>query len=305
MKEPDIAHRSGYVALVGRPNVGKSTLLNALCGEKVAAVSDKPQTTRDRILGVVTRPAAQLVFLDTPGIHEPHSTLNEYMVQVAEKTLAEVDVIYLMVDFPAGKFVHVNSVDASIAQRVAGKKKPVFLVANKVDLFGDKSALLPWLEAYAKLADFAEIFPLSARKKDGLAELEKATIARLPVGPQYYPADLYTDQPERFLAAEIVREKIFHNVTKELPYASAVTVEAWTETERRIEIDATIHVERDSQKAIIIGKGGQMLKKIGTDARLELERLLGTRVHLQLFVRVEPNWRKDPRSLKKLGYEAP
>jgi GTP-binding protein Era len=304
MSEENV-HRSGYVALIGRPNVGKSTLLNALCKEKVAAVSPKPQTTRNRILGIHTREGAQVVFLDTPGIHEPHTRLNEYMVGVAEGTLADVDVIYFLVDFPRGVSPRVDPMDASIAERLRGRDTPTFLVANKVDLFRDKAALLPWLELYAKLAVFTDVFPVSAMKGDGIEALESRTIALLPEGPQYYPADSYTDQPERFLAAEIVREKIFLHTKQELPYASAVTVEAWTEADARIEIEATIHVERASQKGIVIGQRGQMLKRIGTEARLELERVLGARIHLRLFVRVEPDWRKDARALRKLGYDPP
>lgn len=302
-------HRSGYVALVGRPNVGKSTLLNALLGEKVAAVSPKPQTTRNRIVGVHTEPAGQIVFLDTPGFHQPHSKLNTFMIDEAERALGDVDVAYLVVDFRLSGSVRVDDEDAALAARLKGRKgqggKPlsVFLVVNKVDLHQHKGVLLPWMEAYSALLPEAEVFPVSALKGDGVQELRRLTLQRLPEHPAYYPPDVYTDQPERFLAAEIVREKIFLASKQELPYASAVTVEAWTEEGGRVEIHATIHVERNSQKGIIIGKGGQMLKRIGSEAREELQRMLGIRIHLQLFVRVEPNWRHDARALRKLGYE--
>jgi GTP-binding protein Era len=197
----------------------------------------------------------------------------------------------------------VDRLDLAIAEQLRGAPKPVFLVLNKVDLFRNKADLLPRIDGYRTLLDFAEVFPISALRSVGVDDLVQATVAALPEGPPYYPADLYTDQAERFLASEVVREQIFLQTREELPYSAAVTVEAWTEEERRLQIEMTIHLERDSQKGIVIGRGGQMLKSIGTAARLELERILGTRVHLSLFVRVEPNWRKSPQALRKLGYE--
>jgi GTP-binding protein Era len=303
-KKPPTPHRSGYVAIVGRPNVGKSTLMNALCGERVAAVSAKPQTTRNRILGVKTLPHAQILFFDTPGIHEPHSELNRYMVRTAERALEEVDILYFLVDLNPQR-VALDDLDAVIAERIRPQAAKKFLVINKVDQFRRKEALLPRIALYKDLCEFAEVFPISALEGTGLDALLDATVAALPEGPAYYPADIYTDQAERFLAAEIVREQIFRKTREELPYASAVTVESWTEIEGRIDIHATIHVERESQKSIVIGKGGAMLKNIGTAARRELAEMLATRVNLFLFVRVEPNWRKSPEALRKLGYEPP
>jgi GTP-binding protein Era len=299
------AHRSGYVALVGRPNVGKSTLLNVILGEKVAAVSPKPQTTRNRIVGIKTTPDWQVVFLDTPGLHRPHCELNRYMVRVAQKAMSDVDLIHFVVDLDPRRPAEVDPADAAIARELRGARQPVFLVLNKVDLFRNKKDLLPRIEGHRTLLDFAEVFPISALQAAGVDELVRATVALLPEAPPYYPADLYTDQAERFLASELVREQIFLQTREELPYCAAVTVEAWTEKEGRIEIEMTIHLERDSQKGILIGRGGQRLKQIGTAARLELERILGTRVYLSLFVRVEPNWRKNPQALRKLGYEGP
>ena len=307
MSQP--VHRSGYVALVGRPNVGKSTLLNALLGEKVAAVSPKPQTTRNRIVGVYSEPNAQIVFLDTPGFHQPHSKLNTFMIDEAERALGDVDVIYFLVDFRPSGPVRVDPQDAELGAHLQNRKSPqgrpvpVFLVVNKVDLLRQKAVLLPWMQAYAELVPQAEVFPISALKGDGVEALRTLTLERLPEGPAYYPPDIFTDQPERFLAAEIIREKVFLAARQELPYATAVTVEAWTEEGGRLEIHATIHVERDSQKGIIIGKGGQMLKHIGSEARQDLQKMIGARIHLQLFVRVEPDWRQDGRALRKLGYE--
>jgi GTP-binding protein Era len=295
-------HRAGYVALVGRPNVGKSTLLNSLLGEKVAAVSAKPQTTRNRILGIKTLAAAQVVFLDTPGIHRPHCELNRYMVEVAERAIEEVDLVHLVVAVDPRRAPVVDELDAGIAERLRATRTPRFLVVNKVDLFRRKPDLLPWIDLYGKLLDFAQVIPVSAKTGLGLDVLLSETVRALPHGPAFYPSDLYTVEVERFLAAEVVREQIFHHTREELPYAAAVTVEAWTERESRVEIDATIHVERESQKAIVIGKGGQMLRRIGTGARREISRMLGISVHLQLFVRVEPNWRRDARALRKLGY---
>ena len=287
--------KSGFISIIGRPNVGKSTLLNALLGEKIAIISDKPQTTRNRILGIVNRPGAQLVFMDTPGIHKPMHKMNEFMVQTALRTYNEVDVILMLVEAttPAG------SGDQFIIETLAKVKTPVFLLINKIDLI-DKEALLPLIQQYSNLYHFAEIIPISALKND-LSSLVDALLKRLPQGPQYFPDDQLTDQPERFVVAELVREKIFELTKEEIPYSTAVIIEEMTEEPEITRIHAMIIVERDSQKGILIGKGGEMLKKIGTLARHDAEKLLGTKIFLKLYVKVKKGWREDDRMLKDFG----
>ena len=238
-------HRSGYVALVGRPNVGKSTLLNVILGEKVAAVSPKPQTTRNRIVGIKTAPGWQVVFVDTPGLHRPHTGLNRYMVNVAEKAIADVDLLHLLVDLDPRRPRQVDRLDLAIAEQLRGAPKPVFLVLNKVDLFRNKADLLPRIDGYRTLLDFAEVFPISALRSVGVDDLVQATVAALPEGPPYYPADLYTDQAERFLASEVVREQIFLQTREELPYSAAVTVEAWTEEETSASRSVTLNSSKE------------------------------------------------------------
>jgi GTP-binding protein Era len=287
--------KSGFISIIGRPNVGKSTLLNALLGEKIAIISDKPQTTRNRILGILSRPGAQLVFMDTPGIHKPMHRMNEVMVRTALQTYNEVDVILLLVEAmeqPGGG-------DKFIIDTLSKVKTPVFLLINKVDLV-QKEALLPLMQEYSKLHDFAEIIPVSALKND-LGGLVETVLNRLPRGPKYFPDDQLTDQPERFIVSELVREKIFELTKEEIPYSTAVVIEEMKEDTDITRIHAVIYVERDSQKGILIGKGGGMLKQIGTLARLDAEKLLGTKIFLKLFVKVKKGWREDEGMLKNFG----
>jgi GTP-binding protein Era len=287
--------KSGFISIIGRPNVGKSTLLNALLGEKIAIISDKPQTTRNRILGILSRPGAQLVFMDTPGIHKPMHRMNEVMVRTALQTYNEVDVILLLVEAmeqPGGG-------DKFIIDTLSKVKTPVFLLINKVDLV-QKEALLPLMQEYSKLHDFAEIIPVSALKND-LGGLVETVLNRLPGGPKYFPDDQLTDQPERFIVSELVREKIFELTKEEIPYSTAVVIEEMKEDTDITRIHAVIYVERDSQKGILIGKGGGMLKQIGTLARLDAEKLLGTKIFLKLFVKVKKGWREDEGMLKNFG----
>jgi GTP-binding protein Era len=287
--------QSGFVSIVGRPNVGKSTLLNTLLGEKIAITSDKPQTTRNRILGIVSGPDAQIVFMDTPGIHKPLHTMNEHMVNIALRTYNEVDAILLLVEATTAP----GAGDKFIIDTLAKVKTPVILVINKIDLV-NKEKLLPLIQAYSALYSFAEIIPISALSKD-LGNLVSVITARLPEGPQYFPDDQLTDQPERFIVAEMVREKIFRLTKDEIPYSTAVLIEEMKEEPGLTSIHAAIIVERDSHKGIIIGKGGAMLKEIGTLARHDAEKLLGTKIFLKLYVKVKKNWREDVGMLKNIG----
>ncbi len=292
---PEQKFKSGFISIIGRPNVGKSTLLNALLGEKIAIISDKPQTTRNRILGIVSRPVAQLVFMDTPGIHKPMHRMNELMVKTALATYNEVDVILLLVEAttqPGGG-------DQYIIETLAQVKTPVFLLINKIDLI-NKEALFPLIQEYSRLYSFAEIIPVSALRND-LGGLIDEITKRLPQGPRYFPDDQLTDQPERFIVSEIVREKIFELTKEEIPYSTAVIVESMKEEPEITRITAVIYVERDSQKGILIGRGGGMLKQIGTLARQDAEKLLGVKVFLQLWVKVRKGWREDDRMLRNIG----
>jgi GTP-binding protein Era len=293
------------VTLIGRPNVGKSTLLNRLLGEKVAAVSPRPQTTRNRIPGVLTRPDAQIVLVDTPGIHRAKGALNRYMVDVAHEAMRTNDAVALLIEAgigPNGQ-VGISEVDREILKQLAEVKVPVFLVINKIDRI-EKPLLLPVIDAWRQL-EFAQIHPVSALKGEGIDALVDGFVDVLPEAPAIYPPDVFTDLPERFIGAELIREKLFQLLEQELPYAVAVTIDRWQErsADNIVVIEAVIHVERDSQKAIVIGKGGAMIKKVGETARHDLEGLLGTRVHLSLFVRVERGWTRSPDGLRKLGYE--
>ncbi|HUQ49512.1 MAG TPA: GTPase Era [Terriglobales bacterium] len=295
--------RSGFVSIIGRPNAGKSTLLNALVGEKVAIVTHKPQTTRNRIQGMVNvksakgRPAGQIVFIDTPGVHKPESQLSKRMMQEVYDALEGRDLSLLIIDatqrFGTGDEFVLNLI------REAGGR--VFLLLNKIDLL-PKDKLLPLIGDYSKRYKFEELIPISAHKKDGLEVLLTKVINALPSGPKYFPADQYTDQPERFLASEIIREKVLVAAGQEVPYATAVVIERYEEGKKLTKISATIFCEREGQKAILIGKGGSMLKKIGTGARLGLERLLGTKVFLELFVKVVPDWRSSKRFIEDLDW---
>jgi GTP-binding protein Era len=291
--------RSGFVALVGRPNVGKSTLLNRLVGTKVAIMSDKPQTTRHRITAVLHRPEAQIVFLDTPGIHRPHHLLGEYMLRAARQALDGVDAACLVVDatspLPGGG-------DRYVAQLLRGAEAPVFLSVNKVDAV-DPEVLPAVLGAYGRLGRFAAVLPLSALHGDGVEDLIRALVAVLPEGPAYFPEDAVTDRPEQFLMAELIREQVFHLTRDEVPHATTVELD---EVTRRnggtLYVAATIYVERESQKGIVIGRGGQMLGSIGARARAEIEALLGSHLFLDLRVKVRENWRNRAGSLQSLGY---
>lgn len=291
-------HRSGFVAIVGRPNVGKSTLLNKLLGEKVAIVTPRPQTTRNQIKGIKTLPNAQVIFLDTPGIHRARSLLNRRMVETALKTLKDVDGALWLVDASAG----IRGEDEDIARLLRESSAEILVVLNKMDLIS-KGKLLPLMERCSRLLPGAEIVPVSARQGDNLELLLELIVKRLPEGPRYYPEGEVTDQTERFLAAEIVREKIFLLTRQEVPYATAVTIDEFTEKEdkRLIVIKATIHVDRESHKPILIGNRGAMLKEIGTAAREELEGILGWKLFLELFVKVDRDWPQNPGALNELG----
>jgi GTP-binding protein Era len=293
------SHKSGFAALIGRPNAGKSTLLNALVGEHIAAVSAKPQTTRTSLRGIITRPEGQIIFVDTPGIHKPGYTLNRRMMGIVAEALAQVDVVLLMRDATerhgAGEQFALDLV------KQAGKT--TFLLLNKTDLIKDKKQLLPLIERSSREYDFAEIIPISARKGERLDLLVELIFRYLPEGEQLYDPELFTDQIERNIVAELVREKILELTGQELPFATAVRTESWQETDDATEIHCVIYVERESQKPMIIGRGGQMLKTIGTRARHDIEKLLDRHVRLFLFVRVQEQWRNDPRTLDELGIE--
>jgi GTP-binding protein Era len=289
---------SGFVSLVGRPNVGKSTLLNRLVGTKLAIVSDKPQTTRTRILGVKHSPDSQVVFLDTPGIHRPLHRMNRRMVDLALETLRDVDLIVLVFDASE----RLGAGDRYVLGLLPGVGRPVLLALNKIDLVA-KPRLLPIIDTLRGCHDFAEIVPVSALTGDGVDRLERAIVRRLPEGEPLYPPDYLTDQPERRLAAEIVREKVLKHTRAELPFVTAVVVDSFADPDLRglMRIHCTILVEQDSQKPILIGRGGAMIKRIGTEARLELERFFGTKVFLDLHVKVKADWREDRRVLDELG----
>ncbi|SFU93529.1 GTPase Era [Alicyclobacillus macrosporangiidus] len=296
------AFRSGFAALIGRPNVGKSTLLNALIGQKVAIMSSRPQTTRNRIRGVLTTEAAQVIFIDTPGIHEPRHRLGKYMVEAAVSTLREVDVVLLVVDAerPATREDHL------VFERLAGLRTPVLLVINKVDLV-PKPQLLEVIDRLRTVHPFRHIIPVSAKDGTQLDTLKRLLVAELPEGPKYYPDDMVTDHPERFIIAEYIREKVLHLTREEVPHSVMVDIE---QLERRedsnvLYVHAVIYTERESQKAILIGKRGAMLKQIGQLARQELEALFGTRVYLELWVKVKKDWRNQPGMLHRWGFDEP
>ena len=289
--------RSGYVSIIGQPNVGKSTLLNSILGEKVAIVTAKPQTTRNRILGIKNLPDAQVIFIDTPGIHRPKHKLGETMVKTAVGALQEVDLILLMVE-PHEP----DRNDMNIIALLQNVNSPVILLINKIDTL-KKQELLPIIDRFRELFSFRGIIPISAMKQDGISMLVQTICDNLPPGPHYFPDDLITDQAERFMVSEIIREKIMEMTEEELPYSVALEIITWTEREDGlISISCNIFVEREGQKAIIIGKRGAMLKAIGSAARIDIEKLLNTRVFLALWVKVKKNWRDDDRLLRELGY---
>lgn len=292
-----MTHRAGFVSILGRPNAGKSTLLNALLGQKLAIVASRPQTTRTSIQGVLTLPDAQIVFVDTPGIHKSGSLLNKRMMDTV-RAHAEADVVLFLVDALAP----FTEEDAQAVDLVKKIKAPALAVFNKVDALENKPKILALIEKYRALHDFADYLPISAKKGEGLDALRAAVVQRLPEGPALYPGDHLTDQPERFLAAEILREKILRLTKQEVPHAVAVLIENWEDTPRILRIGASIYVERPGQKMILIGAGGALLKKIGTLARQEMEQIFGKKVFLQTFVKVRPNWREDPEFLEAVDW---
>jgi GTP-binding protein Era len=296
---PPAGFRSGYVTLLGAPNAGKSTLLNAMLGEKISITAKKPQTTRNRISGILHRPSAQIVFLDTPGVHASTKTMNQRIVSTAIATLAEADVVVLLVDMSARDAASENLLLTHLAE----VNRPVILALNKIDRC-DRAAVLRGIDEWSSRYAFTDIVPISALKGTQLADLQDAMETRLPEGPPFYPVDSITDQSVRFIAAELIREKAIRLTGEEIPYAVAVTIESFKASpeKKRVNIQATIHVERDSQKGIIIGKGGAKLKEIGTAARRDIAQLLGSRVFLKLFVRVQKNWTRDTKALRRFGY---
>ncbi len=294
-------YRSGKVALVGRPNAGKSTLLNQLVGAKVAITSDKPQTTRHRILGVLTRPGGQLAFVDTPGVHRPHYRMNRRMMAATRAVLGEVDIVALLIDVteePGSGLRYVLDLVSDLAV-------PKFLLLNKVDRFA-KAKLLPMIAAYSQKGGWAEVIPISALKGDNCERFLEVALGYLPVGERQFPEDALTDRSERFLTAELVREQVLHRTREELPYTTAVTVDEWQEPEKPggvVRIFATILVDTESQKPIIIGRGGRMLKAVGTAAREQVEEMLGRRIFLDLRVKVRSGWREEAPILDRLEIE--
>lgn len=289
--------KSGFVTLIGRPNVGKSTLMNYLIGQKIAITSNKPQTTRNRIQTVLTTDEGQIVFVDTPGIHKAKNKLGEYMVNVAEKTLNEVDVVLWLVE----PTTFIGAGEQHIAKHLQRVKTPVILVINKVDSV-KREEILPAIAAYKDIYDFADIVPVSARSGDNTDELLRVIMKYLPYGPQFYDENTVTDQPERQIVAELIREKALHSLQDEIPHGIAVAIDRMKMQNKVMHIDATIICERDSHKGIIIGKQGSMLKKIGSTARYEIERMLDCKVNLKLWVKVKKDWRDSEFLMKNFGY---
>lgn len=299
MTRPESSFRTGFVSIVGRPNAGKSTLLNALIGEKLAITARQAQTTRTSIQGVLTTTEAQVIFVDTPGIHRSDSLFNKRMMDTVRGALEERDLVLFVAD-SRKPMAEEDREAVSVLRRA----KQSLLILNKVDRVEDKRLLLPLMEQYGALHPFAEILPVSARKGDGLDDLKRTITSYLPEGERIFPDDYFTDQPLRFLAAEIIREKILRAAQKEVPHAVAVLIDKWEESPRLTRISATIHVERPGQKAILIGKQGEMLKRIGTEARVDIEAMTGNRVFLALFVKVKRNWREDPTFLNAMDWRA-
>jgi len=298
MKGEGNEHRAGFVAVVGRPNVGKSTLVNSLVGQKVAIVSDKPQTTRNRILGILSLPQAQILFVDTPGIHKPKHKLGEFMVRAAETTIGDVDIVLFVIDATAA----IGGGERYIAQLLSKVSTPVILAVNKMDLT-PPAALLPIMDAYRNMLKLEALVPVSALKGQNLGPLLDEIVKLLPPGPRLYPEDNVTDQPERLVVAEIIREKILYLTEDEFPHSVAIDVEELlTRDNGSMFIRATVYVERDSQKGIIIGAGGRLLKEIGRLAREDIQKLLGANVYLDLWVKVKKDWRNKPGSLHAFGY---
>lgn len=290
---------SGFIAIIGRPNVGKSTFLNHVIGQKIAIMSDKPQTTRNKIQGIYTTADSQIVFIDTPGIHKPQSKLGDFMVDSALSTLNEVDAVLFMVNATQKR----GKGDDFIIRRLQNVKKPIYLVINKIDQVKPDD-LLPIVDDYRQTLDFQEVYPISALKGNNVDELVNNLVTDLPEGPQFYPEDEVTDHPERFIISELIREKVNQLTREEVPHSVAVVTErVKREDEQKVQVSATIIVERNSQKGIIIGKGGKMLKRIGTLARKDIETLLGDKVYLELWVKVQENWKDRQTDLQSLGYK--
>ena len=291
--------RSGYVAIAGTPNAGKSTLLNRMLGEKISITSKKPQTTRNRILGVLHRPEAQMVFFDTPGVFQAKDKLNRRIVDAAFSAVADADLILVVIDVAQPDI----NAERLLVNRFRDQSKPVVLALNKIDLV-EKSGLLESIDKWADTYQFHDVVPISAKNGIQINELILAMVTVLPQGPPYFPEDTLTDASERFLAAEMIREQVFRLTGEEIPYATAVTVDTFKEKSRGdlVKIEATIHLERNSQKGIVIGKSGSKLKQIGVQSREQIEHMLGTKVYLKLFVRVQKNWRKDTKAIRRFGY---
>ncbi|EIQ3823400.1 GTPase Era [Staphylococcus pseudintermedius] len=291
-------YKSGFVTIIGRPNIGKSTFVNRVIGHKIAIMSDKAQTTRNKIQGVMTQQDAQIVFLDTPGIHKPKHKLGDYMMKVAKNTLSEIDAVMFMVNVNE----EIGRGDEYIMEMLKTVKTPVFLVLNKIDLV-HPDALMPRIEQYQRYMDFAEIIPISALEGHNVDHFINVLKSYLPEGPQYYPDGQISDHPEQFVVSELIREKILQTTSEEIPHAIGVNVERMTqESEDRVHIEAVIYVERDSQKGIVIGKGGKKLKEVGKRARLDIEHLLGSKVYLDLWVKVQKDWRNKSSFIKQMGY---
>ena len=291
-------HKSGFVSIIGRPNVGKSTFVNRVIGHKIAIMSDKPQTTRNKIQGVMTQEDAQIIFLETPGIHKPKHKLGDYMMRVARNTLAEIDAIMFMVNINE----EIGRGDEYIMEMLKHVDTPVFLVLNKIDLVHPDD-LMPKIEQYQTYMDFTEIVPISALEGHNVDHFIEVLKSYLPEGPKYYPDDQISDHPEQFVVSELIREKILHLTSEEIPHSIGVNVDRMIkESESRVRIEATIFVERNSQKGIVIGKGGKKLKEVGKRARLDIEHLLGSKVYLELWVKVQKDWRNKVNFIRQMGY---
>ncbi|KAB0443500.1 GTPase Era [Lysinibacillus fusiformis] len=300
MLETRSGYKSGFISIIGRPNVGKSTFLNRVIGQKIAIMSDKPQTTRNKVQGVLTSTDSQMIFIDTPGIHKPKHKLGDFMLKVAKNTLREVDVILFMVNAEQ----KLGKGDEFILEMLAGNSTPVFLVINKIDQI-HPDELLGIIESYKERYEFAEIIPISALQGNNVESLLDTLSKYLPEGPQYYPADQVTDHPERFIISELIREKVLHLTREEIPHSIAVVIDKIRRDEEnndKIHVSATIMVERDSQKGIVIGKRGALLKEVGTRARKDIEMLLGSKVYLELWVKVQKDWRNKSTHLRDFGF---
>jgi len=300
MLETNTGYKSGFISIIGRPNVGKSTFLNRVIGQKIAIMSDKPQTTRNKVQGVLTTNDSQMIFIDTPGIHKPKHKLGDFMLKVSKNTLREVDVIMFMVNAEQ----KLGKGDEFILEMLAGNPTPVFLVINKIDQI-HPDELIGIIESYKDRYNFAEIVPISALQGNNVENLLATLTKYLPEGPQYYPADQVTDHPERFIISELIREKVLHLTREEVPHSIAVVIDKIRrdeENEDKIHVAATIIVERDSQKGIVIGKRGALLKEVGIRARKDIEMLLGSKVYLELWVKVQKDWRNKSTHLRDLGF---